>query len=156
VPGHPEVFVIGDASALEDRGKPVPGVAPAAMQEGEHAARNVQRQIAGEPNLPFDYWDKGSLATIGRASAVAEIGWFRLSGLLAWLAWLSIHIVFLIGFRNRVLVLFEWGWAYVTNQRGARLITEHVYERWKALWQDSPSTGAADTTADGRTAAGGD
>ena len=157
LPGHPEAFVVGDLCAFLQDGKPVPGVAPAAMQEGDHAARNVQRQIAGEQNLPFDYWDKGSLATIGRASAVAEIGWFRLSGLLAWLAWLSIHIVFLIGFRNRMLVLFEWGWAYVTNQRGARLITEHVYERWKALWQDSPSTAAASgATGDGRTAAAGD
>jgi len=157
LPGHPEAFVVGDLCAFLQDGKLVPGVAPAAMQEGDHAARNVQRQIAGEQNLPFDYWDKGSLATIGRASAVAEIGWFRLSGLLAWLAWLSIHIVFLIGFRNRVLVLFEWGWAYVTNQRGARLITEHVYERWKALWQDSPSTEVAAGPTDGSlTAATGD
>jgi len=143
LPGHPEAFVVGDLCSFVQDGKQVPGVAPAAMQEGDHAARNVLRQIAGEQNEPFDYWDKGSLATIGRASAVAEIGWLRLSGLLAWLAWLMIHLVFLIGFRNRAIVLFEWGWAYVTNQRGARLITERVYEGWRALWgpasTDQPS-----------------
>jgi NADH dehydrogenase len=123
VPGHPEIFVIGDASALVDRGKAVPGVAPAAMQEGRHAAKNIRRAIAGRPLLPFRYVDKGTLATIGRAAAVADIRGWRLSGLLAWLAWLAIHIFFLIGFRNRALVMFEWAWAYVSWQRGARLIT---------------------------------
>jgi NADH dehydrogenase len=123
VPGHPEVFVIGDASALEDRGKPVPGVAPAAMQEGRHAARNIRRAIAGRPLLPFHYVDKGTLATIGRAAAVADIRGWKISGFLAWVAWLGIHIFFLIGFRNRLLVMIEWAWAYVSWQRGARLIT---------------------------------
>ena len=138
------MFVAGDLCSFVQDGKQVPGVAPAAMQEGDHAARNVLRQLAGKQNEPFAYWDKGSLATIGRAAAVAEIGWFRLSGLLAWLAWLGIHIMFLIGFRNRAIVLFEWGWAYVTNQRGARLITERVYESWRTLWGEAE---AADTTA---------
>jgi NADH dehydrogenase len=153
-PGHPEAFVVGDLCAFEQDGKLVPGVAPAAMQEGDHAARNVLLQLAGATSEPFSYWDKGSLATIGRASAVAEIGWLRLSGLLAWLAWLGIHIVFLIGFRNRAIVLFEWGWAYLTNQRGARLITEQVYERWKALWdEDAPATASSVAPADGHPAA---
>jgi NADH dehydrogenase len=123
VPGHPEVFVIGDAAALVDRGKPVPGVAPAAMQEGRHAARNIRRAVAGRPLLPFRYFDKGTLATIGRAAAVADIRGWKISGFLAWIAWLGIHIFFLIGFRNRLLVMFEWAWAYLTWQRGARLIT---------------------------------
>jgi NADH dehydrogenase len=122
-PGHPEIFVIGDAASLVDRGKPVPGVAPAAMQEGRHAALNIGRAIAGRPLLPFRYVDKGTLATIGRAAAVADIRGWKISGLLAWLAWLGIHIFFLIGFRNRLLVMFEWAWAYLTWQRGARLIT---------------------------------
>lgn len=146
LPGHPEAFVVGDLCAFTTQdGKPVPGVAPAAMQEGDHAARNVLRLLAGEPSEPFVYWDKGSLATIGRAAAVAEIGWLRLSGLLAWLAWLGIHIFFLIGFRNRALVLFEWGWAYFTYQRGARLITERIYEHWRGLWSGD-ATGAASTS----------
>jgi NADH dehydrogenase len=123
VPGAPDVFVIGDLAALEQDGKLVPGVAPAAMQEGRIAAKNIARRVRGEATVPFRYVDKGSLATIGRASAVAEIGSLRLSGLLAWLAWLFIHILFLIGFRNRYLVLSEWAWGYVTYERGARLIT---------------------------------
>jgi NADH dehydrogenase len=123
VPGAPEVFVIGDLAGLEQGGKPVPGVAPAAMQMGRHTAKNIVRRTRGQATLPFHYVDKGSLATIGRASAVAEIGALRLSGLEAWLAWLFIHILFLIGFRNRYLVLSEWAWGYVTYERGARLIT---------------------------------
>lgn len=121
IPGHPEVFVIGDLAALK---VPIPGVAPAAMQEGSHAAKNIMRLISGRPVLPFRYRDKGSLATIGRAAAVADLGGpFKMSGFIAWFAWLAIHIFFLIGFRNRVLVLLQWAWAYLTMQRGARLIT---------------------------------
>jgi NADH dehydrogenase len=123
VPGAPDVFIVGDLAAFEADGKLVPGVAPAAIQEGRHAAKNIVRRVRGEATVPFHYLDKGSLATIGRASAVAEIGSLRLSGLLAWLAWLFIHILFLIGFRNRYLVLSEWAWGYVTYERGARLIT---------------------------------
>jgi NADH dehydrogenase len=122
-PGHPEVFVIGDLAALEE---PVPGVAPAAMQEGTHAARNIERAVGGQPLRRFQYWDKGSLATIGRAAGVAEFGRIHVSGFLAWFLWLTIHIFFLIGFRNRVLVMLQWAWAYVTYQRGARLITGKV------------------------------
>lgn len=155
VPGHPEAFVIGDLCAFTQGGKGVPGVAPAAMQEGDHAAANVLRLLDGQATLPFTYWDKGSLATIGRASAVAEIGWLQLSGLLAWLAWLGIHIFFLIGFRNRALVLFEWSWAYFTYQRGARLITERIYDSWRALWRDGATTAPASAT-EGHAAASGD
>jgi NADH dehydrogenase len=124
IPGHPEIFVTGDLAALKEKdGSLVPGVAPAAIQEGNHAARNIERAVAGKPLLPFHYLDKGSLATIGRAAAVADIRGLHLSGFIAWLAWLTIHIFFLIGFRNRFLVITQWAWAYVTYQRGARLIT---------------------------------
>jgi NADH dehydrogenase len=119
IPGHAEVFVIGDLAAVDH----VPGVAPAAIQEGIHAARNIERAIEGQPLRAFHYRDKGSLATIGRAAAVADLGRFHISGFVAWVAWLTIHIFFLIGFRNRLLVLLQWAWAYVTYQRGARLIT---------------------------------
>jgi len=123
IPGHPEVFVAGDLAALTCDGAPVPGVAPAAIQEGKHAAKNIQRAIAGQPAVPFRYKDKGSLATIGRAAAVANFKRFKLSGFLAWWAWWAIHIFFLIGFRSRLLVMFGWAWSYFTFQRGARLIT---------------------------------
>jgi NADH dehydrogenase len=123
VPGHPEVFVIGDLSSLQHEGKPVPGLAPAAIQMGRHAAENIRRAIRGEPLLPFHYRDKGSLATIGRGAAVAAFPKSQWSGLIAWWMWLLVHIFFLIGFRNRVLVMLEWAWAYLTWHRGARLIT---------------------------------
>jgi NADH:quinone reductase (non-electrogenic) len=125
VPGHPEVFVTGDLAHLEQDGAPVPGVAPAAMQMGRHAARNVRRLLRGEATQPFRYRDKGSLATIGRNSAVAQFGRrLRISGFLAWLAWLGVHIFFLIGFRNRFVVMTDWAVAYFTYQRHARLIFE--------------------------------
>jgi NADH:ubiquinone reductase (H+-translocating) len=123
VPGHPEVYVIGDLAAAAWKAGIVPGVAPAAIQEGKHTAKNLERALGGQPLRPFRYRDKGSLATIGRAAAVADFGRFRLSGFPAWMAWLLIHIFFLIGFRNRMLVILEWAWAYVTYDRGARLIT---------------------------------
>lgn len=125
VPGHPEVFVIGDMAVFthQDGGWPLPGLAPVAMQQGRTAAGNVWRRLGGRPTHRFRYRDKGNIATIGRASAVAVIRRFQLSGHVAWLTWLLVHIFFLIGFRNRLVVLFEWGWAYFTDQRGARLIT---------------------------------
>ncbi len=127
IPGHPEAFVIGDLAAFTyQTGKPLPGVSPVAIQQGIHAARNIQRAVRGEPTAPFHYWDKGNLATIGRAHAVADFGRIRISGLIAWLAWLFVHIFFLIGFRNRFIVIFEWAWAYFTFQRGARLITGDI------------------------------
>jgi NADH:ubiquinone reductase (H+-translocating) len=124
VPGHPEVFVVGDLSAFPHQtGAPLPGVAPVAIQQGRTAAANAWRRLRGEPTRPFHYRDRGSMATVGRAAAVAAIGRLHLSGLPAWIAWLGVHIAYLIGFRNRFLVLFQWAWAYVTWQRGARLIT---------------------------------
>lgn len=125
IPGHKDVFVIGDLAAVKQRdGSFVPGVAPAAIQEGQHTALNLERAVGGQPLRPFRYKDKGSLATIGRAAAVADFGKVRFGGFLAWLAWLAIHIFFLIGFRNRFLVITQWAWAYLTYQRGARLITD--------------------------------
>jgi len=124
VVGTRDLFVAGDLAALTVDGKPVPGVAPAAIQMGRAVAANIERALRGEALLPFRYHDKGSLATIGRAAAVADFGKFKVSGALAWLLWLAVHIYFLIGFRNRGLVLFQWAWSWVTGGRGARLITE--------------------------------
>ena len=124
VPGADNVYVIGDLARFEQDGKPVPGIAPAAMQEGRHAAANLLRSLEGKPRLPFRYHDKGMLATIGRGAAVAHIGSIKASGYLAWLLWLFVHIFFLIGFRNRLVVMIQWAWSYITFDRGARLITE--------------------------------
>jgi len=123
LPGHPDVYVLGDLAYLEQDGKPVPGVAPAALQMGRHTARNIARTVRGKAREPFRYVDKGSLATIGRGAAVAQIGSRKISGFLAWFLWMSVHIFFLIGFRNRVLVMLQWAWAYLSYDRGARLIT---------------------------------
>jgi NADH:ubiquinone reductase (H+-translocating) len=125
IPGHQDVFVLGDLAAVRQHdGSFVPGVAPAAIQEGQHTALNLERAVAGQPLRAFKYKDKGSLATIGRAAAVADFGEkVRFGGFFAWMAWLLIHIFFLIGFRNRFLVITQWAWAYFTYQRGARLIT---------------------------------
>ena len=124
IPGRDDVFVVGDLAALEQDGKPVPGVSPAAIQEGRHAAANVVRRLRGEPLRGFRYRDKGSFATIGRGAAVGELpGGLKLSGFVAWIAWLAIHIFFLIGFRNRVIVILQWAYSYLTFRRGARLIT---------------------------------
>jgi NADH:ubiquinone reductase (H+-translocating) len=127
VPGHPEVFVVGDLAAFTtDKGKLLPGIAPVAMQQGPAAARNVRRLVEGRPTEAFRYNDKGSLATIGRFRAVGEIFGRNLSGTVAWLAWLFIHILYLSGFRNRLVVFIQWAWSFFTWQRGARLITGHV------------------------------
>lgn len=124
IPGHPEVFVVGDTAAfLHQGGKPLPGVAQPAIQAGRHAARTIQRRLRGHASEPFVYRDLGSMAIVGRRAAVSDLGWARFTGVAAWLAWLFLHIVMLIGFRNRVVVLFEWAVAYLTFQRGARLIT---------------------------------
>jgi NADH:ubiquinone reductase (H+-translocating) len=153
LPGHPEIFVIGDLASLKDKnGKLLPGVAPVAQQQGRYAAKIIRREIekeaahkvrkeAGAPSFsrssredggfdsraPFHYVDKGSLATIGRAAAIAEFGKIHISGFVAWLAWLFVHILFLIGFRNRILVFIQWAWSYLTYERGARLITGSTY-----------------------------
>lgn len=123
VPGHPEVFVAGDLAALEQDGKQVFGIAPAAMQAGRHVARSIQRALRGESAEPFRYVDKGSLATIGRKAAVADLHGLRLWGFIAWAAWLFVHVLFLVGFRNRLLVVTQWAWSYFTYERGVRLIT---------------------------------
>lgn len=128
VPGHPEVFVVGDAAAVRAGEGPddgwVPGLAPAAIQMGRLAALNVRRRLEGQPTHAFRYRDKGQLATLGRSAAVAQIGRLRLTGLGGWLLWATVHIAWLIGFRNRFVVLFEWAWLYFTEQRSARVIIE--------------------------------
>jgi len=124
IPGHREVFVIGDLATLKDKqGRPLPGLAPVAIQEGKYVAKTILRDLDGTARKDFHYWDKGTLATIGRAAAVADFGKIHISGFLAWLSWLFIHIFFLIGFRNRLLVFIQWAWSYFTYERGARLIT---------------------------------
>ncbi len=123
VAGHSEVFVVGDLASLVVDGVQVPGVAPAAMQQAKHAASNVLRTLRGEARLPFRYRNKGALATIGRTAAVADMGRLKLSGASAWLAWLFIHLLFLVGFRNRLIVVFQWAWSFLSYDRGARLIT---------------------------------
>lgn len=128
LPGHSEVFALGDlVSLLQENAKPVPGVSPAAMQMGKHAAKLIRTDINATtkpaPHPAFKYWDKGTMATIGRSAAVAEIGRFKFSGLLAWLAWLFIHLIFLIGFRNRLAVLFQWAYSYFSYKRSARIIS---------------------------------
>jgi NADH dehydrogenase len=123
IPGYPEVFVIGDLAHKEQDGGLVPGVAQGGIQMGKYAAACISADVEGKTRHPFRYFDKGELATIGRAAAVAKIGRFRLSGLFAWLIWVFIHITYLIGFRNRIVVMIQWAWAYLMYQRGARLIT---------------------------------
>jgi NADH:quinone reductase (non-electrogenic) len=124
IPGHPNIFVVGDMAAATSDGKHVPGVAPAAIQEGKFAAQAIKSRLAGRTDVgKFRYWDKGSLATIGRNAAVGQVGWLKLTGFIAWLAWLFVHIAYLITFTNRVLVLFQWFWSYITRNRSARLIT---------------------------------
>ena len=133
IAGHAEIFVIGDLAAfLHQTGRPLPGVAPVAIQEGRHAAQNVERALRGEPQLPFLYRDPGNLAVLGRAAAIADLGRIRLTGFPAWLFWCFVHILYLIGFRNRFIVMFEWAWAYFSYQRGARLITGAIDEHSQA------------------------
>jgi len=129
VPGHPEIFVVGDLVALVQDGRMVPGVGPAAIQEGKCAGKNVLRELRREPRKSFRYRNKGDLATIGRSRAIADLGWIRFSGRFAWFFWLFVHIMYLVGFRNRANVLLEWAYDYFTYQHGARLITD--VERYK-------------------------
>jgi NADH dehydrogenase len=129
VPGHPEIFVVGDLVALVQDGRLVPGVGPAAIQEGSSAGKNILRELWHEPRKNFRYRNKGDLATIGRSRAIADLGWIRFSGRFAWFFWLFVHIMYLVGFRNRANVLLEWAYDYFTYQHGARLITD--VERYK-------------------------
>ncbi len=125
LPGHPEIFVIGDTACVHQDEKPLPGVAPVAMQQGTYVAKVIIRRLRGKLKpRPFRYLNKGNLATVGRSFAIADLGSFRIAGAFAWLTWLVVHIYYLIGFKNRLLVLIEWAWAYFTFQRGARLIPE--------------------------------
>lgn len=127
IPGHPEVFVLGDAAAFNhEAGGTLPGICPVAIQMGDYAARAIEGDLAGRPRRAFTYWDRGQLAVIGRAQAVADIWKLHFSGFLAWLIWIFVHILFLIGFRNRILVLLQWAWSYATYSRGARLITDET------------------------------
>jgi len=129
VPGTPNVFIVGDLATLTQDGRMIPGVGPAAIQEGRAAARNILRDLKRQPRKPFRYWNKGDLAVIGRSRAIADLGWIQFSGWFAWVFWLFVHIMYLVGFRNRVVVLYEWAYAYFTNQAGVRLITD--VERYK-------------------------
>jgi NADH dehydrogenase len=129
VPAHPEIFVVGDMATVPSHGKPVPGVAPAAMQMGRHTAKNIQRDLQQRERKPFVYRNKGDLATIGRHRAVADFGRLQLTGYVAWVFWLFVHIMYLAGFRNRLSVLIEWGYSYFTFERGSRLITLPMAQR---------------------------
>jgi NADH dehydrogenase len=127
IPGHPEVFVLGDAAAFNHQeGGTLPGICPVAIQMGEYTASVIEGDLAGRPRHAFSYWDKGQLAVIGRGQAVADIWKLHFGGFLAWMVWIFVHVFFLIGFRNRVLVLLQWAWSYITYSRGARLITGEV------------------------------
>ena len=126
IPGHPEVFVLGDAAAFVQDGHLLPGTCPVAIQMGQYAAHTIQGDLAHRPRRAFRYWDKGQLAVVGRGQAVADIWKLHFSGFLAWLTWIFVHIAYLIGFRNRVLVLIQWAWSYFTFGRGARIIQEEV------------------------------
>ncbi|MEO8649428.1 MAG: FAD-dependent oxidoreductase, partial [Acidobacteriota bacterium] len=134
IPGDKNIFVIGDMASLkQSNGDPVPGVSPAAMQMGTNAARNILRDSEDKPREDFEYLDKGTMATIGRSKAIADIRGWKFSGLIAWMMWLFLHIVFLIGFRNRFVVLADWFWAYLTRERSARLITGDAEDMRNAL-----------------------
>jgi NADH dehydrogenase len=128
LPGHPEVFVLGDQAHFDTPAGPLPGLAPVAMQQGIAAAANIMRDLAQKPRKPFRYLDKGTMAVIGRSFAVTEIGKLKFAGLFAWLTWLFVHVMYLVGHRNRVIVLINWAWSYFTFKRGARLITMHSWK----------------------------
>ena len=133
LPGHPEVYVVGDLALAMQDGKPVPGVAQGALQGGRHAASCIVASLSGKPSTPFRYRDKGMLAAIGRAAAVADLPNIELTGFPAWVIWGAVHIYFLIGFRNRLFVMAHWSWAFLTHDRGARLITGSptLRSRWE-------------------------
>lgn len=140
VKGSPNIFVIGDmVHLLQENGEPVPGVSPAAMQMGEATAKNILNELKGRPRENFVYWDKGSMATIGRKKAIAQVAGMKFRGIIAWFMWLFLHVYFLIGFRNRLSVMFAWFWAYLTRERSARLITGDADEMRNALMFIQPA-----------------
>jgi NADH dehydrogenase len=131
IPGHPEIFVLGDAaSALDKKGTPLPGLAPVAVQQGRYVARILRSRFPKNQRPPFVYFDKGTMATIGKTKAIGTFGKFQFSGFIAWLAWCFIHILYLIGFRNRLVVITQWLFAYFTSARGARLINMPIDEEF--------------------------
>jgi NADH dehydrogenase len=138
VPGHPEAYVVGDLATLVQDGTIIPGVAPAAMQQGTHAGKNIARVARGLAPTPFRYWDRGSFAVIGRGAAVGSALSLKMSGVLAWVAWLTIHIFFLIGFRNRIAVLFNWAYSFFTLRRNAQLITGEDVDKLPLLGKVGP------------------
>ena len=141
LPGYTNVFVIGDTASVFQDGKPLPGVAPVAMQEGAYVGSVVGERVLGKKDTKsFHYRNKGNLATVGRAYGIADFGFVRLTGFVAWFFWLAVHIFFLIGFRNRFLVVFQWAWAYLTFQRGARLIVQDVVPTTLPIAQTSENT----------------
>jgi NADH dehydrogenase len=141
LPGYPDVFIIGDLAHLEQDGQPLPGVAPVAMQQGRYAARVILNRLAqGKPLPPFHYRNKGSLATIGRKAAVADFGFARFSGWFAWVLWLFVHLLYLVGFQNRLVVLIQWAFEYFTFNRGARLITGPVPPLPELVEQPGPGS----------------
>jgi NADH dehydrogenase len=158
VKGHPHVFVAGDqATFTHQTGRPLPGTAPVAMQQGRYIARAILDDLKGRPRKPFHFVDKGQMATIGRSRAIVEIGKLHIAGWFAWVTWLVVHIYYLTGFKNRTLVVMQWAWSYMSFRRGARLI---VYRPWRISHADrqepplerQPSTEAAATaTSDGAT-----
>jgi NADH dehydrogenase len=123
IPGHPEILVVGDMARYDQDGSPLPGVAPVAMQQGRYVGRLIRDRLGGSTTAPFRYRNRGELAVIGRAAAVADLGWLRFTGYLAWLLWLFVHIMYLVEFGNRLLVFVQWAYSYFTRKRGARLIT---------------------------------
>jgi NADH dehydrogenase FAD-containing subunit len=126
IPGHPEIFVVGDTASLDQNGKPLPGVAQVAMQQGRYAGKLIQGRLRGRPDQgPFSYFDKGSMAVVGKGFAVLQAGKIQLSGFLAWLAWAAVHLEFLAQSSLRISVFVQWVWTYVTGQRGSRLIVNH-------------------------------
>src|SRR5262249_11527826 len=130
VASHPEVFIAGDqALYTHQTGKPLPGTAPVAIQQGRYIARTILAELKGKPHQPFRFVDKGQMATIGRSKAILEIGPLRMSGLPAWIVWLVVHIYYLTGFENRILVVLQWAWSYFTFARGARLIVGKEWRR---------------------------
>ena len=146
IAGHKDIFVIGDmVSLLQDNGEPVPGVSPAAMQMGEATAANIRRDMKGEPRVNFTYVNKGTMATIGRSKAIAELAGLKFKGFIAWLMWLFLHVFFLIGFRNRFAVMFDWFWAYLTRERSARLITGDAGEMPLSLPASAPKSDSKPT-----------
>jgi NADH dehydrogenase len=150
IPNHPELFVVGDMVHLEQDGRPLPGLAPVAIQQGAHAARQIRRWLLeGQPTRAFHYTDRGTMATIGRAAAVADLRSTHLSGLLAWLIWLFVHLMSLVGFRNRLIVFVQWTWNYFTFRRAARLIVEHG-QRGGAVPSTSPLPAPAPPSAPDR------